>query len=157
MEALFWVRVVAIASAVLLIALAIWRREFVMGTLRSFFSEPQSASSLGLLRAFIFAILLWNALERRAGWYATLPNDFRELPFGWGWTESFIPLSAASTVALEWTLIVSSFAAMLGVLTRPACVIASLSGLYVFGMSGAFYFKIGHGLHVPLLSAMIIS
>lgn len=157
MEALFWVRVATIASAVVLIALAIRRREFVAGALRTFFTEPQSALSLGLLRAFIYAILLWNALERRAEWYATLPDDFRQLPLGWGWAEDFIPLSVEWTKALEWTLIASSLAAMLGVFTRAACVVSCLSGLYVFGMSGAFYFKVGHGLHVPLLSAMIIA
>ncbi len=157
METLLWVRVTAIVLALVFITLAMYRREAVVRTVRTFFSEPQSASSLGLLRVFIFAILLWNALERRSTWYATLPDEFRQLPFGWEWAENVIPLSIETTRRLEWTLIVSSLAAMLGIFTRPACIVASLSGLYVFGMSSAFYFKIGHGLHVPLLSAMILA
>src|SRR5262245_32515084 len=132
METLFWVRVAAVVLAVVFIALAVYRREAVARSVRTVFSEPQAASSLGLLRVFIFAILLWNALERRAGWYATLPDDFRQLPPGWEWAESIIPLSIEATKALEWTLILSSLAAVLGIFTRPACVVACLSGLYVF-------------------------
>lgn len=156
MEPLQWVRVISSVVGALLLALAIHRRRRLLELFREFFLEPQPAFALGLMRAVFFGILFYNAVFSPASWYASISNEFVKLPPGWGWTGSFIPLSVGWTRALEIVLVVSSLLATLGLFTRPACIVASVVGIYVFGVPN-FYFKIGHGMHVPLLSAMVIA
>jgi len=139
-----------------LAALVVLEHRSVWATLKRFFLEPALPINLGLLRIVIFGILLVNAIVSPAAWYAGVPESFRDLPPGWGWTSDVLPITPGRLRRAQILLIVSSALAVVGLFTRPASIVAAVLAVYVFGVPN-FYFKIGHGMHVPVLSALVLA
>src|SRR5262245_31852171 len=129
-------------------AACVWKYQRVTAAFREFFG-PGPAINLGLLRATIFAMVLLNIPEAQATWYSSLDAAFLKVPHGWGWLSQFLPLSPTLVRFMELGLYVSSFLAMIGLFSRVTCAVAAVLSVVVLGLNN-FYFKIGHGMHVPV-------
>jgi hypothetical protein len=156
MRPLFWLRLGTVTLSIACCLLIVRRRASAVAAIREFFFRPSIPENLAIFRIYLFGVVLFNACNSRAEWFASLHPYFLALPVGWGWTQGFLlPLMDH----IEWLLrleIVAAALAVLGFFTRPAMVIASLVGLIVFGVP-CFYFKVGHGMHVQELCALVLA
>lgn len=134
----------------------VWKHREAIAGLKQFFFEPAHPVNLGVLRAVVFGMLFVAALESNPEWFASLPESFKNVPRGWVWLADHYPFSPRGMRVLRLLLIVSTFFATIGLATREACTISALTAVFVFGVEG-FYIKMNHGLHVPVLSALIIA
>lgn len=137
-------------------ALLVWKHASALRVLKQFFLEPAAPVNLGILRAVLFGMLFWAAADSAAEWFASLPSTFKRAPRGWDWLRDYYPFSPLVTRALKHLLLVSSLLAMVGFLTQLTMPVAALTAVLVLGVEN-FYFKINHGLHVPVLSALVIA
>ena len=156
MDAIFFVRLGFVLLCAAGLVLLLRKPGAAARGFQQFFFEPSSPLNLGLLRAAIFFLLFKHAVESPAVWYAGLPEQFRDLPRGWVWLDPLLPFLIRHTQAFVRITIVSCAFAAVGLFTRPAVIIAAVSTLYIFGVPN-FYFKIGHGLHIPVLCAFVFA
>lgn len=156
MDGLFVVRAAAVLLALLASAAIVWKYEEIVDVLRRFFCSRTSPINLAIVRIIVFGTLLESAVKSDASFLASLPSGFRKLPRGWVWLAD-TPLFEPGVVhAAQVALVVAAALAMIGTLTPIASVVAAICALLIFGVEN-FYFKIGHSLHVPTLSACVLA
>lgn len=153
---LFWVRVRFVLVCLGTLALCVHKHQRAVAVVRAFFLEPGPAINLGLLRIYVFWMLFQEARISQAAWYTSLDPGFIKLPRGWAWLGDFIPLSPELVRGGEIAMMISCGFATLGLLTRVSTLVGALLALFVFAVPN-FYFKINHGLHVPVLTAFVIA
>ncbi|HET9960358.1 MAG TPA: hypothetical protein VFQ61_37965 [Polyangiaceae bacterium] len=156
MNTLFALRLALLATFALGIALIMLRPEQAWQKAREFLLEPTHPANLGLLRAVVFGTVFYDACHSQAWWYATLPKEFVSPPRGWewlgAWFESWLPyVKPAQTL-----LCVCAALASLGVLARVTTKLAAILAVLVLGVP-AFFFKVSHGLHMPVLLALVLA
>lgn len=156
LDGLFALRAIAVFLGLGACALVVWKHEQTLSLLKKFFGEPSSPLNLGIVRIVVFATLYQSALLSDADFLARLPRAFLHLPRGWVWLADTGLLEPSVVHAARITLIWTTAAATVGLVTPVATVLASASALLVFGVEN-FYFKIGHSLHVPVLSACVLA
>lgn len=140
----------------LLVLLAVWQYKRTWRALRLFWTEPQPALNLGILRVVIGASLLRGVLGAHASWWAHLPAQYRNVRPGWEPFADYIPVLLPWTAFGEKVLTVASLFALLGVFSRTSCFVAGVFGVLVFAVQQMF-FKITHGLNLPVLTALILA
>jgi hypothetical protein len=150
--------IVRAGAAVFLVALlliAIRERKRLVPWLRSYFLEPTSPVSIGLLRIVLFA-LLWNGVRRaNPAWHVALPSGLREPPYGWDLLGD-LPFHAGAATSARDLLVVTSMAATLGLFTRVTVPVSALLAVYVLGLPQCFG-KVNHGGHARMLCALALS
>lgn len=148
-------RIALLLGAAALLVVVVVRRKATIRLLEAFLLEPSSPVNLALLRIFLFAAILRAAVRNDAAWYAGLPRELREPPFGWGWLRDF-PLYDPSVLA--WAggvLIVASACAMVGLFTRVSVPVAVV--LAVVGHAVTMFFeKVNHSGHAAMLCALVL-
>jgi hypothetical protein len=119
-----------------------------------FFFAPASPTNLGVVRAGLFSLAAWWALQENVTWDATLarvnwrPTSFFHLLGG--------PPSAGILRAVQAALVVGAIFAAAGLFTRVAQLVATPLAAYVLGFDSNFG-KINHRsmLLVLLLFAIL--
>ncbi|HET9931260.1 MAG TPA: hypothetical protein VFQ35_11255, partial [Polyangiaceae bacterium] len=156
MDGLFIVRGTTVLLGLIACGIIIWRHERAFALLRKFFREPTSPINLAIVRVIVFYTLFESATKSEANFLASLPRGFQSLPRGWVWLADTGLFDSRVVHVAIIALIVSTALAMVGALTPVATVVASACAILVFGVEN-FYFKIGHSLHVPTLSACVLA
>ena len=139
-----------------LVVLAAWQHRRVWRALKAFFGEQQSATSLGLLRIFVMWTLLRAGQTCHATWFAALPEELRYVRPGWEPIADYIPGLLEYTAPAQSIFCVAALLGMLGLFSRVSCLVAGVFGVFVLGVPQMF-FKVTHGLNVPVLAAFILA
>lgn len=145
---------VAWTGLVLAVVLII-RRRAVAGGLASYFSEPDSALNLAVLRIATFGALLVIPAGREEFLIHTrLPDTLLFPPSGLGpILAATIPdESTARLILLAWILTTGMAAA--GLFTRPAAVLSTLLTLVVLGIP-QLHGKVNHGHHLVWFAILL--
>jgi hypothetical protein len=153
---LLGVRIAGVAIGLLALVFVIVERRQVRAALRTFFLEPSSAFNLGALRIVLFGLVLDQARNADAAWFAGLPPGLRMLPPGWQWLNGDAFFDPTFAGRAQDALIVASACAALGLFTRASAPIAALLSLYVLGMQN-FFVKINHSNHATVLCALVLA
>ena len=109
----------------------------------AFFHEEGSARSLAAFRILHCLGLLYFAqpLGRHAG-----REEFLDPPFGSGWFMELLPLESGPLAVVYVLFLLSVTAGLLGIRPTISLTIATVCGLYVFGIPQCFS-KLNHGAH----------
>jgi hypothetical protein len=149
------VRAAAVIAALVVLYVAVQRRERTLEVLRKFWLEPTSPVNVAVLRIIVFYLLHRSAIGQNPVWYTRLPESQRSLPWGWGWLGS-LPFDERLASGAEIALIVSAALASVGLFTRVSAPLAALLAVYVLGLPN-FFWKINHGHHLRVLFALALA
>ncbi|MEM8885651.1 MAG: HTTM domain-containing protein [Planctomycetota bacterium] len=136
------------------IALLVWKRRDAAAVLRSYFRESTAPVNLAVFRIVVFGMLLYLQIDYRAEWFARVPESLRVMPKGWSPIWSIVPWNPGFVNAMQMICIGACIASVLGFFTRTATIIATVTGLYVFGLQQLFG-KLNHFHHLFWFAALI--
>jgi hypothetical protein len=150
------VRLVAIVLSLAAGGLAVRRQRALVEVLREFFLTPSVPENVALVRIVAFASILFKAVHSPAVWYASLPDAFRTVRYGWEWLQDALPFLYGSLGLLRSVLIVAAVLSVVGLFTRVAMIVASTLAVFVLAVP-TFYFKVNHDMHVQTLVALVVA
>lgn len=154
-DPLFATRVGFIALLTLGAALMVWRGPALGAALRDFFWEKQPPVNLALLRIFTFYLIVDGSSG--AVPIVELPQVLRVYPLGWEWLAPVLPLSPHAVGIVEtWLLPIFGTLATIGLFSRVTVPVSALLAVY-FYLIPNLHGSIGHGMHVHVLSALVVA
>ncbi|TWT90746.1 hypothetical protein Mal64_11430 [Pseudobythopirellula maris] len=143
------------ATSGLLVVLLVTFSQTVWRRVKGFLFYPDYSFNLGVLRAAVFAMMLYSLTHHPIAAVAAVPNELYEWPFLSKLFLSAVPIGPGF---VAWALPlakISSFVAAIGLFTRvsaPVAVVLSFCLLGISNLTG----KVNHDHHVLLL-AMIMA
>jgi hypothetical protein len=114
---------------------------------------PERAENLAALRISVAILLLISPETYSGPRIAAIPADLRVPPEGLGWLMSILPVTPGFARAAQWVLVVSSGLALVGLWTRAALAIATVSGVYVLGLF-QLTGSVTHDMHLLWFAAL---
>ena len=133
--------VVRLALVSLLAGLAIWgafNARRVIGVFRRYFDEKGSPIDLAVFRMVLFGALFLCAKPATIDLYAGLPHELLTPPVGFRAVLRLLPVEPALAGGADLVLRAACLLAFIGLFTRSAALIASLSAVYVLGVPQCF-------------------
>ena len=115
-------------------------------------AEP--AWQLAALRIVVPSMILVTAELRHAPRLAATPAALRVAPEGLGWFVSHVPISPALATVAQAVCVFSALAAIVGLRTRVALTVMTVSAFYLFALSqlaGAVW----HDMHLLWMGALL--
>jgi vitamin K-dependent gamma-carboxylase-like protein len=146
-------RAVILAAAAALATIAVVRRRQVVAATRAYFGASGAALNLAVFRIVFFAVLIQDVAWTPTPFYARLPAVLQRPPPGLGWLPELLPITPAAVHLVRLAFWVSGILAMLGLFTRPACVIALVTGAYVLAVPQLF--KVYADVHLLWFAALL--
>ena len=135
-----------------------WRyRNFVIATLRTYFTEPGSAYNLAVFRLIFYAtaFALVAVPESQARHFADLPRSLMFPPWGTGRVAPHIPLSPDLARIAFIALLASSVLAAIGLMTRLASIVFLVAMTYYLTLPQLFG-KVDH-YHIVVWVAAVLA
>ena len=146
-------RAVVVAAAAALLAIAVLRRRRVVAAVRGYFGATGPALNLGAFRIVVFGIFLLDVVWTPTAFYAGLPPVLQRPPPGLGWLPRLLPVTPEAVHVVRLVFLPACTLAILGLLTRPAGVVALLTGAYLLAVPQLF--KVYADLHILWFVALL--
>jgi hypothetical protein len=114
----------------------------------------ESALNLALLRIVVPSVLLISPELWLAPYHATLPLELRVVPEGLGAAARLLPIDPSIARAAQIVLVAACVLAIVGLWSRLALTVLTLSGLYVFGLA-QLSGSVLHDMHLFWFAALL--
>jgi hypothetical protein len=137
------------AIAFILIVVAVLCRRRLWQFLRAFWTAPDSPLNLSIFRIVLFTTILLSVDVPATVWFSQMPPQLRFPPLGLRGILPHIPITPQLAHLAASLLLVFSFLAAIGLLTRVSAALTAMLALYAFGLPH-FYGKVNH-LHHHLI------
>ncbi len=121
---------------------------------RDFFSAKTHPLNLAVLRIAYFATLFPRVNLEGLKTYLQTPKSLWDAPPGLEWFIQLIPQSDTFIVGLYAVFAVACLAGLLGMCTRTACIVATVSAFVLMGIP-QFFGKINHYHHIIWVGAIL--
>ena len=147
-------RAVIVAAGAALVAIAFVRRRRVVAATRAYFTACGPALNLAVFRIALFVLFLLKVEFTPVAFYAQLPAVLLMPPPGLGWLPKYLPMSPDAVQAVLLVFRVSCVLAIVGLFTRPATIVALLSGAYAIAVP-QLYGKMYADHHILWFAALL--
>jgi hypothetical protein len=151
-----WTRCLLVAATIELLIGGIVYRRRVRALLSDFFCATAGPLNLALLRICVFALLFPGFNFAALVWHLELPESLRVPPLGLDWAAATPLFNQQLALAAAVVFSVMCICAMLGAFTRWTVPLATLLGLWVYGLP-QFDGKVDHSAHHLIWFATLLS
>lgn len=142
-------------ATILAIAIALLfflQRRYLL--LSHFFSGSADPLNLAIVRIVVFSALVLQENYARILRFAQLPKVLQLTPVGWAAIVKVFPVHEHVVAIFYWAFVAACIAAIVGILTRFSCLVATLLAIYVLGVP-QLYGKVNHYHHLVWFSLIL--